>query len=343
MSRSPRIPTLSARLALPLVVELDRRGARTDEVLARVGLERARLGLLVGRVPLDLWTELCRRGADACGDPGFALDAALNIDRSAFPLEFYLVSSQLDVLRGMEFAAPFVGSVVDGFETRVEMTHAGASAHFLLDGETLGPPLFAEYFLATLWGFVRSIVPSSPPARAVTFTHEQALHGRALDTVFDTQVRFGQAHVGFTFDVANVQIPIPGADPELGRLLAAQALSLVRANADIALKSRVRHWLSGHLSEGGAVGQRVAEALRMSERSLRRRLSEEGTSMRELVDEARHEQALRLMAARPHNVEAVAAELGFATGSAFARAFRRWTGRSPTEHQRDDEHGPPDT
>jgi AraC-like DNA-binding protein len=74
----------------------------------------------------------------------------------------------------------------------------------------------------------------------------------------------------------------------------------------------------------------VAGTLRMSARNLRRRLEAENTSYKQLLDEVRCELARRYLSQEQRGVEEVAFALGFSDGSAFHKAFRRWTGESPT-------------
>ena len=68
----------------------------------------------------------------------------------------------------------------------------------------------------------------------------------------------------------------------------------------------------------------------MSTRSLRRQLRAEETSYRQILDDVRCELAQRYLAEEQRPVEEVAFALGFSDGSAFHKAFRRWTGESPT-------------
>jgi AraC-like DNA-binding protein len=69
----------------------------------------------------------------------------------------------------------------------------------------------------------------------------------------------------------------------------------------------------------------------MSERSLNRALAAEGTSYRELVAQLRQEMAARYLAQDRLGIAEVAFLLGFSELSAFYRAFKRWTGRTPAE------------
>jgi AraC-like DNA-binding protein len=75
----------------------------------------------------------------------------------------------------------------------------------------------------------------------------------------------------------------------------------------------------------------VASELAMSERSIQRALGEEATSFRQLVDEVRKELALEHLGRPGASAADVAFLLGFSEPSAFTRAFRRWTGSSPTQ------------
>jgi AraC-like DNA-binding protein len=78
----------------------------------------------------------------------------------------------------------------------------------------------------------------------------------------------------------------------------------------------------------------IARALGVGPRTLRRQLAEEGTTLREVLDAVRLELAtIRLRGTRV-SLAAIAFELGFSDQTAFSRAFRRWTGRSPAEFHR---------
>ncbi|MFL6171452.1 MAG: AraC family transcriptional regulator [Marmoricola sp.] len=78
----------------------------------------------------------------------------------------------------------------------------------------------------------------------------------------------------------------------------------------------------------------VAEHLRMSGRTFKRRLQEHGTSFRQLVEAARKAEAVRLLNTTSLSVAQVADRLGYADASSFSRAFQKWTSTTPGAFRR---------
>ncbi|HWO08502.1 MAG TPA: helix-turn-helix transcriptional regulator, partial [Polyangiaceae bacterium] len=77
----------------------------------------------------------------------------------------------------------------------------------------------------------------------------------------------------------------------------------------------------------------IARRLGLGERTLQRRLRDEGTSFAALLDEARAELARSYLGDSKLAIFEVAYLLGYSEPSAFNRAFRRWTGKSPREYR----------
>lgn len=73
----------------------------------------------------------------------------------------------------------------------------------------------------------------------------------------------------------------------------------------------------------------VAVELKMSPRTLRRKLREESTSYRKLIDELRRNMALKYLRDRNLTVEQISSLVGFSEAANFRHAFRRWTKTAP--------------
>jgi AraC-like DNA-binding protein len=90
--------------------------------------------------------------------------------------------------------------------------------------------------------------------------------------------------------------------------------------------SRVRAWLDDEDDLAEASTKWVARGLGLSVRTLSRRLRDEGTSYRAVLEEMRQHSAKRQLARGQRSIAEIAMALGFASSQGFHRAFKRWTG-----------------
>jgi AraC-like DNA-binding protein len=84
------------------------------------------------------------------------------------------------------------------------------------------------------------------------------------------------------------------------------------------------------LASGGVSAEKVAQALHVSTRTLHRQLQGEGTTFKGLLEETRRKLAATYLRDEDISVTEIAFMLGFSEPSAFTRAYRRWTGESPS-------------
>ena len=112
-------------------------------------------------------------------------------------------------------------------------------------------------------------------------------------------------------------------------------LLLERLPADAGLATDVRAAIAKELRGGDTGLDHVAKKLGMSGRTLQRRLEALGVAYSDLVDEIRYAISTSYLADRELALCEVAYLLGFADPSSFTRAFKRWTGQTPTEYRLD--------
>jgi AraC-like DNA-binding protein len=150
---------------------------------------------------------------------------------------------------------------------------------------------------------------------------------------FGCAVEFGAAVNGFTLSAGVTDRPLPAANRPLAgvldKLLAEQLAEL--STDDVV--SRAKAVFLEQLSSGEPSGTDIAQRLNMSRRTLQRKLAEAETSYQQLIDDTRREMALRYIDDRKMSVTDITFLLGFSGQSAFARAFKRWTGSSPTDYR----------
>ena len=124
--------------------------------------------------------------------------------------------------------------------------------------------------------------------------------------------------------------PLPSADEFLLPRLTAAMQDLLASMPSNDLVEQVKRHIHQLLGSGELTEERIAVPLNISPRHLRRKLNQEGTSYEQLVDEVRRESAIRMIIEGNLTWTRIAYEMCILDPSSFTRAFRRWTGMSPT-------------
>ena len=123
-----------------------------------------------------------------------------------------------------------------------------------------------------------------------------------------------------------------GRDGRLFALLGSLAAALGGERAPArCFKREVEEAIEPMLRSGEAGIERVARELGMSRQTLYRRLKEEGVTFEEILDAKRRQLAIHYLGLERSSVKAAAYKLGFSDPAAFSRAFKRWTGISPSD------------
>ena len=104
-----------------------------------------------------------------------------------------------------------------------------------------------------------------------------------------------------------------------------------RSTAVGTLRASVENEVQKLLPHGKARRQNIAKALGLSERTLARKLADEGSTYERVVDQLRQSLALEYVKDPDASLSQTAWLLGYEEASSFNHAFRRWTGRSPSD------------
>lgn len=198
-------------------------------------------------------------------------------------------------------------------------------------------PRIAEENLARWLTIGRWLAQRKPRPRAVYFQHSAQDNPAEYERLFECPVHFNQSYTGLELCRKLLNRPLSLPDPPLRRALEARAdaqLAHLASSPKESFCDAVRFHLEGMLREGTPSLQELAERMNMSLRTLQRRLTSEGYSYKDILDEVRHSLALRYITHPDLPLHSISALLGFSDQSAFQRAFKRWTGRAPGRHRR---------
>jgi AraC-like DNA-binding protein len=191
-----------------------------------------------------------------------------------------------------------------------------------------------EFAVATLVVTGRLVTGRDDAPKEVLFAHEAPADTAPHVRVLACPIHWGAPRTALVFDSERLGRPFSHTSPVLSATLEQHAKRLLaELSPSRTYATRVREHLVAALQAGETSAASVAGRLRASERTLRRRLQEEGVMFSDLLADVRRELALRYLEEPGLSVDEIAFLLGFSTGSAFRRAFRRWTGKTPSEHR----------
>jgi AraC-like DNA-binding protein len=166
------------------------------------------------------------------------------------------------------------------------------------------------------------------PAR-VLFTRSQPDDIHPYNSFFKVQPEFDSEVNALVFPERWLQTTIPGADPARYHELV-EELTTIKSQVDVDLLEEIRSLLHPLLVSGNCSEEHLARLLSMHPRTLNRRLKAHETSFRDLVSGVRYEISKQLLAESRNSVIEISTILGYADASVFTRAFRRWSGMTPS-------------
>jgi AraC-like DNA-binding protein len=170
---------------------------------------------------------------------------------------------------------------------------------------------------------------------AVNFIHPEPPCATTYTDLFGIPVQFSAKKDSMLFSHEDVDHYLIGANPQLARINDQVMIDYLGKLDEDNIVDRVTAVIIDMLPSGGVSDEKTAEQLNMSVRSLQRRLKEAGTTFRTLLEGARRDLAATYVQDPDIELVEVAFLLGFSDQSAFSRAFKRWTGKSPSESRKD--------
>ncbi|HKU37318.1 MAG TPA: AraC family transcriptional regulator [Polyangiales bacterium] len=330
---------VSARAVNTLIDSVAAAGVPRARFLRVARLEPAQLHA-DARLPRRKLFELFELALQQTGDAAFALHSMERLAPDALnPLAALVVHAATlrEALSGIQEFRRLLGDD-PSFRVYEQGTHVVVRCEDLADESTSVRRFFAEVTLAGLFRLLRRF-RADARIGCVMFAYGAPAYQHEYARVFHGLARFDQPFTGLRFDREILRSSAPYADRELHdtlRLFAKRRMT--RLTEDVPYSTRVREVLVWQPPPRELGMASVARKLGVSVRSLRRYLTAEGKPYPELVNEALASIAKKCLRDEGRSIVDTAAELGFADHTSFHRAFKRWTGLTPSEYRR--QHAP---
>jgi AraC-like DNA-binding protein len=326
-------PTVSVFIVRAIFMAAVERGMSPPELCERFRITPELLAQDEGRVSaravMAIWEEV----PHACGDPAFGIHLGEQVAIPPHPVLGYALRHSANLGDALHCFFRFQRLVQNVASTRLT-THPQGSRMTVHEAPGVGrlPSQAIEHaFAATIALGRRLTGVENVCPRAVFFAHPAPADVREHERIFRAPVHFESEGHAMEFGPEMLALPLPDADPGLRRVLENYARTLADevpvAASDLA--SRVRVEVRDAIPKGRSDLASIAKTLAMGERTLQRRLREEGTSHQQIFDEERALVAEHYVRSSSLSLLEIAFMLGFGDQAAFHRAFVRWTGKTP--------------
>ncbi|MFO0590881.1 MAG: AraC family transcriptional regulator ligand-binding domain-containing protein [Polyangiaceae bacterium] len=331
-ARRTQRPTLPGGYAREIVELCARFGVKKERLAEGLDPPLATLTDPSTRVELPEFLRLVRRAEELTGEPGLAFYLGLHMRASWHGFLGFAAMTAGTLEEALDLAERFGRTRVDAVSL-VTRRDGDFVAISIREHAPLGE--LREFFVTALFiGLAligETLIGRPLEGGRIEMSHAEPPYFRKFAAAVPrlAAVTFGNPDDRAIVPASALGLRIGTADPaamELARQQCERELAALGEGAPVV--SRIRALLRDDLT---ITLPEAAKRTSMSERTLKRRLAEQGTAYSEIVDDARRQRALLLIEDRRLTLDAIAAQLGYSDTANFTRAFKRWTGKTPGE------------
>jgi AraC-like DNA-binding protein len=326
--------TVSGFAARRVLAILQKRKIDAAPLLRRAGLSDSIRDDRQQRVSALGQARLVEYAAQATADTAFGLHLAQETDPREAGLLFYALSAGKDVREALALFVRYSRIVSDSVRVAIVPRAEGVT----LTLNCVGVPRHRckeniEFTIAVVLKALREASGRNIGPSRVLFSHLRITDLKEFDRFYNCRVEFGAPTDELDFGLDVLNLPLVTSDRYLLETLRpyCEEAAKARHTAAGSLRASVENEIYRLLPHGRASVETVAKALGVSPRTLARRLAEEGTNFANLVEDLRRALALQYVREADFTMAQIAWLLGYERSESFTHAFRRWTGRSPTQ------------
>lgn len=316
----------------PLLEAAAARGVTAAALAEAAGLPCGALAPLPEQLPADAYVRLLDLAAELTQDPHFGLHVGERVKLGTYTVYGLILLSCRDfgqafeqTMRYEQLAHDLGRSALHVRDGKAQYTwHSNYPARHrhLADSVFAGIRVFGNWLAGT----------PLPPAD-LQLMHDGGAPAQREEyaRVFGAMPRFGASSNTASFDAAMLQWPVPNADVSLYPVLQQHAEQLLaqRVQPDAGIVAQVHAAIVRGLSHGQVRLASIAEELKLTPRTLQRKLSDAGASFQQVLDQARFALARNYLRQPGLSLVDIAFLLGYQEQSAFNHAFREWSGMNP--------------
>jgi len=322
--------------AAGLLEAIEAAGANPDDVLGTIAVDRAVFSNPDNFIKVSTFARILEEAARLGSDPCFGLHFAESYNPKNIGPLVYVVLNSPTIAAGIENAARYITIHNEAASASLLVEKDRAYLRFSPNELLIHTSRqHSEYAMTVTLNTLRLMVGSQWAPQEVHFTHQLQAATAEHFRVFCAPIMFGCPANALVMESDFLKREVPAADPRLYRILKRYVGGILKdMPREDDLVAAVRGVIGEAIRDGEPKLLQAAKKIRLSPRSLQRRLKEYGMDFKKLVDDTRQRLALQHIKEEKDSLTQISFMLGYSDVSAFNRAFRRWTGTAPLEYRR---------
>ena len=326
-------PTESIFYVQVLLNAAEKAGADRSALMEAAGIPPASLADPEGLTSMSVLLRLIEEGIRMTGEPALCVLAAAGIEKLPTRLYQLLLSSTPTLRMATQLARRYYRLNSAVVEISLEDTGEGTCMILTYrDPSLLFNLSMAEFFLG-MWVRANHIgTRQNSPPKAIHFAAPRPADISVHEQFFRAPLLFGQPRNEIVLEPEYMNLPFQFHNPELlDELIKAADNEMANIPPEDDLVGQVGYFLAQGLPLGQGSMRETAVKMGLGERTLNRRLKEQGETFMELLDTTRRELALGYLRNHQVSISEIALLLGYSEIKSFYRAFERWTGSTPAK------------
>lgn len=314
---------------------VEERGKSPDQVLQQAGLPDDFLASRNNTIALGDFQKLINTVIGVVGDDGIGLEVGWRIPPTAYGNFGYALLCSENIRQAVEICQRFWHLISRGMDVSFEVHGDVCVADISLQQEVDNPlrKLSLEGTLSSIYRGFQLLVGPDKASGELWFDFQNPNYPGTITEKFDS-IKYGMPRNQFRFPTSLLSHPLEMANPT-GFKFAVEQCEREEAISDFGsgqILSRVRKEMVFSM-DGYPDLTKLAEILNMTSRTLRRKLEQEGSKYSTLLEQARRRDAIQLLDTPDLDIQKVAELLGYSDPANFTRAFRQWTGQTPSQYR----------
>ena len=312
---------------------LESYGYEPKKIFREFGIDPLLQEKTEARINFKKIVALWRNAAEITKDPCFGLKAAEYWHPSYMHALGYAWLASLTLREALNRLSSYFRIVTEGLSIDIKDDQQEIGIYLISQLGAPLPPVLVDASFAIILRMCRANLGNDLKPAGVKFEHTAPSCSDSFTNFFKTQAKFDADRDYITFRRRDTDRVLSGSNPLLAEMSDQIVVRYLEKMDEENLTNRVKVGIVDLMPSGKISDEKIADHLHVGVRTLQRRLQAEGTTFQTLLNETRQDLARQYLKDPTIRLEEIAFLLGFSEYSVFSKAFKRWTGYSPSAYR----------